>query len=82
MITRKQVGVIFGNMKKGNLKVNQKTIGMMYDTANAPAYEQQQSQSKQEIAAYVRLIVNAIFDKDMEYAQKEINNMEETFNIQ
>lgn len=58
-ITRKQAGVIYAAVKRGDINMNREAIARMYDEADDPFGD-----VRGERRAAVRLLVSAIFDGD------------------
>lgn len=69
--TKKQIGVIYANAKNGNLKVEKWVISEFYNLADYYGYDSNRSIEQSE--SYIMRILKAIFEKDLEYAQKLID---------
>lgn len=69
--TKKQISVIYGMAKRSELKVEKWVIFEMYDLAEYYGYD---SNGSVELSERTILnILNAVFDKDVERAQKLID---------
>ena len=69
--TKKQISVIYGMAKRSELKVEKWVISEMYDLAEYYGYD---SNGSVELSERTILnILNAVFDKDIERAQKLID---------
>ena len=79
-LTRKQVGVIFSNYKRGNLpKLNDEIVKFLYDHV---ADQKHYSDSHlQDVYDRARTGLEAIFEGDFEAAQESIIGSYEAFNI-
>ena len=78
--TKKQIGVIYRLAKEGTLKVQKSEISNLYDLADYYGYDDNGSVAEDE--KIVLLILEAVFDKDYERAQKLINqHTESTYNL-
>jgi len=73
--TKKQIGVIFANVKNGNLKVEKWVMSRMYDLAEYYGYDDNHSVAEEE--SDILNILQAVFEKNMEKAQKLINEYTE-----
>lgn len=70
-ITRKQVGVIYSKAKSGVLKVEKWFMGDIYDLADYYGYDS--NRSVEFCEGQIQFILNAIFENDIEKAQKYID---------
>ena len=69
--TRKQINVVFANAKQGNLKVEKWFMSELYVLADYYGYDDNRSVEWQE--REVKDILEAVFSKDYETAQKLID---------
>lgn len=69
--SRKQIGVIFANAKKGSLKVEKWAMSRMYDLADFYGMDSNGSIAKEE--QRIKAILDKIFAGNMEGAQEEID---------
>ena len=77
--TKKQISVIYRLAKEGTLKVQKGEIADLYDLADYYGYDDNGSVEDSE--GYVLLILEAVFSKDYEKAQKLIDQQtERTYN--
>lgn len=70
-ITKKQINVIYGKAKRGELKVEKWFIESLYDLADYYGYDYNRSVEERE--TFTRMILNAIFANETERAQELIN---------
>lgn len=75
-ITRKQIGVLFGKAKRGELKVQKFVMSDFYDIADFYNYDDNGNVERAE--NQIRCILDAVFAKDDEKAQKFIDSYTET----
>lgn len=68
--TKKQINVIYGKAKSGQLKVEKWYMSNLYDLADYYGYDDNRSVEFEEV--FVKKILNAVFDGDMETAQNII----------
>ena len=73
--TRKQINVIYGKAKSGQLKVEKWFINELYNLADY--YGQDNNGSIAHKEKFVLLILKAVFDNDLEDAQKKIDELTE-----
>ena len=78
--TKKQIGVIFRMAKSGELNVQKWYMSRLYDLADYYGYDDNGSVEKEERS--VLQILNAIFDGDVNEAQRLIDfNQEKEYNL-
>ena len=73
--TRKQIGVIFSNAKRGNLKVEKWMMSEMYNLADYYGFDDNGTVEAEE--KEIRSILDSVFAGDMEEAQKKIDALTE-----
>ena len=71
--SRKQAGVVYRNVKQGNLEMTKEAIAFMYDHADVERYHD--SSVISTMCEAVRDAVQAIFDGDMVLAQACLNEL-------
>ena len=77
--TKKQISVVYGAAKRGELKLERWVASEFYDLADYYGYDDNRSVEAAE--AKVLAILNAVFGKDMVKAQELIDSYtESTFN--
>lgn len=77
-ISRKQIGVIYGMAKRGELKVEKWVMSELYDLADFYGYDDNRSVAREE--KEVQSILESVFAKDIEEAQAKIDEFtEKTF---
>lgn len=78
-ISRKQIGVIYGNWKRGNLNLDKNIIGFLYDScAEVSGYVN--NQTFNDVLNRVKSGIDNIFNNDYTEAEKEIRNAYELYN--
>lgn len=71
--SRKQAGVIYSAMKRGDIEVAPYVISEMYDmVGRVEIYTTNESEYVQEFAAGVKLAIDYIFENDYERATKTL----------
>ena len=73
--TKKQISVIYGCAKRGELKVEKWIMSNMYNLADFYGYDDNGSVASEE--AEIKNIIEAVFSKNMEQAQERINSYTE-----
>ena len=68
--TKKQINVIYGKAKSGQLKVEKWYMTNLYNLADYYGYDDNRSVEFEEV--FIKKILDAIFDGDLETAQKII----------
>ena len=69
--SKKQISVIYGCAKRGNLKVEKWFMSELYDLADYYGMDANRSIEWNEM--YVKEIINLVFANDLETAQEKIN---------
>lgn len=78
--SKKQIGVIYGKAKNGELKIEKWVITDLYDMAEYYGFDDNGSAAQAE--AKIQKILEAVFEGNTEEAQKRIDNYtSETFNL-
>ena len=79
-ISRKQIGVIFANWKKGNLNLDENIIKFLYDRcAEIRGYKR--DNSFEDVLLRVKEAIEKIFANDYEEAEQEIKQAYNKYNI-
>lgn len=79
-ITRKQIGVIFANWKKGNLNLDEKIIKFLYDKcAEVRGYKN--NNNFEDVLVRVKDAIEEIFANNYADAEREIENAYNVYNI-
>lgn len=79
-ITRKQIGVIFANWKKGNLELDEKVVKFLYDhCAEVRGYKN--NNSFEDVLARVKDAIEKIFSNEYKEAEEEIQQAYDLYNI-
>ena len=73
--SKKQIGVIFGMAKRGELKVEKFVMSDLYNLADYYGYDDNKSVEQSE--KYILSILNNVFDGNIIKAQEEINEYTE-----
>jgi len=69
--SRKQIGVIYGNAKSGNIHVEKWIMSSLYNLADFYGYDDNRTIEQEE--SFVLDILDSTFSKDFETAQKLID---------
>lgn len=78
-ISRKQIGVIFANWKRGNLNLNKDIINFLYNTcAEVEGYIN--NMTFNDVLNRVKSGIDKIFANEYEEAEKEIMNAYDLYN--
>lgn len=78
--TKKQIGVIYGMAKNGELKVEKWIISDLYNLADYYGYDD--SRTVEDAERKILAILDAVFAKDIEKTQKLLDDYtEKTFNL-
>lgn len=78
--SKKQIGVIFANVKQGKLKAEKWYMSRMYDLADYYGYDDNRSVEAEERA--IKSILKAVFDGDLDAAQDRIDKEQDhIFNL-
>ena len=75
--TKKQVGVIYRNYKEGTLEMADNTMKEFYKLADFYGFDDNRNIERREHV--IKNILNAIFENDIEKAQKNVCYYEECF---
>ena len=79
-ISRKQIGVIFSNWKRGNLNLAEEQINWLYNTcAEVKGYNN--NHDFDAVLQRVKAGIDHIFNGDLEEAQKSIEGAYKFYNI-
>lgn len=78
-ITRKQIGVIFSNWKKGNLNFSEELISFLYNHC-AEVRGFNNNNTFEDVLVRVKNGIEMIFNNDIENAEKEIISAFNLFN--
>lgn len=73
--TRKQINLVYRNVKQGNLKVEKWMMNRMYDLSDY--YGTDDDNSVQKFEQRVKHILSLVLEEDFENAQTQINNLTE-----
>lgn len=79
--TKNQVNTLFGSAKRGEIKIEKWIITRLYDSVKESEYYVSPYSDFKDENEMVKNVVNAIFNKDFENAQKEIKNYMDKFNF-
>nr|DAU28846.1 MAG TPA: hypothetical protein [Caudoviricetes sp.] len=78
--TTKQINVVYGKAKRGELKIEKWFISKLYDLADY--YGRDDNRSVERIESEVQAILEAVFENDLGKAQELIDETsEEWFNL-
>ena len=78
--TKKQIGVIYGMAKNGELKVEKWIISDLYNLADYYGYDD--NRTVEDAERKILAILDAVFAKDIEKTQKLLDDYtEKTFNL-
>lgn len=78
--TKKQIGVIYGTAKNGELKVEKWIMSELYNLADYYGYDD--NRTVEDAEKKILAILDAVFAKDLEKAQKLLDDYtEKTFNL-
>ena len=79
-ISRKQIGVIFANWKKGNLNLDENIIKFLYDKcAEVRGYNN--NNNFEDVLARVKCAIENIFTNEYKEAEKEIKSAYNVYNV-
>lgn len=78
-ISKKQIGVIFANWKKGKINLTEETIKFLYNTC-AEVKGFQNNTCFEDVLQRVKRGIDCIFSNDFQEAEKSINNAYKQFN--
>lgn len=75
--SRKQMGVIYSNIKRGDLRASQECIGYLYDRADGWDCENEKDiETADYLRKAIRSILDHIFADEIDEAQRELTSVE------